>query len=136
MPPAKPTGRPALYCSLACRRWNEYAVAQRRWAEQERRERPQRDAEWRAQLEVRDAEAARAYERERRRILAAGGIHALDLLQREAFENDRCGWYEDDQEALEVCLRPAAPIWCKKHNQQLEREAEERRRARARAGAP
>jgi hypothetical protein len=134
MPSPASTGRPAVYCSITCRRDNEYAVAQARSAEQERRDRPRREAEARARREKLEAEAARARERERRRILAAGGIDALDLLQREAFENGRCGWYDDDQETLEVCLRPTDEsfVWCKKHNRQLDREAEQRRREKER----
>ena len=62
MPPPAPTGRPALYCSLARRRWNKYAVAQRRWAEQERRDCPRREAEWRAEREARAAGAERRAE--------------------------------------------------------------------------
>jgi hypothetical protein len=92
--------------------------------------RPRREAEARAQLKAREEEFARRAEEERRRILAAGGIDALDLLQREAFENDRCGWYDDDQETLEVCLRPTDEsfVWCKAHNKRLERESGKPRR--------
>jgi len=133
MPPRAPTGRPALYCSLACRRWNEYAVAQRRWAEQERRDRPRREAEWRAEREARAAEAERRAEEKRQRNLAAGGETLLNQLQGDAFENGRCGWYEDGD--TEVCLRPTdeSGVWCKKHNRQLDRESERRRREKERA---
>jgi hypothetical protein len=130
MPPPAPTGRPALYCSLTCRRDNEYAVARRRWEERERRERPKREAEWRAHRKAQEAARLEAEETERQRNLAAGGETRLDQLQRDAFENDRCGWYEDGD--TEVCLRPTDEsfVWCKKHNRQLDREAEERRRAK------
>jgi len=60
MPPPASTGRPALYCSLTCRRDNEYAVARRRWEERERRERPKREAEWKAQRLHRPLERWRA----------------------------------------------------------------------------
>jgi hypothetical protein len=110
---------------------NEYAVARRRWDEQERRDRPRREAEWRAEREARFAEAERRAEEKRQRRLAAGGIESLDQLQSDAFYAGRCGWYEDGD--TEVCLRPTDEsfVWCKKHNRQLDREAEQRRRERA-----
>lgn len=40
-------------------------------------------------------EVERREQAERQRILDAGGDDALELLQREALEADRCGWYED-----------------------------------------
>jgi hypothetical protein len=67
MPPPAPTGRPALYCSLTCRPDNEYAVARRRWEERERRERPKREAEWRAQRKAQEAARLEAEETERQR---------------------------------------------------------------------
>ena len=84
-----PTGRPALYCSLTCRRDNEYAVARRRWEERERRERPKREAERKAQREAQEAARLEAEEAERQRNLAAGGLVALHQMQRDAFENER-----------------------------------------------
>jgi hypothetical protein len=134
MPPPAATGRPALYCSVACRRWAEYAVAQKRWAEQERRDRPRREAEAAAQRKARDAEAGRLAEEKRQLRLAAGGIERLDQLQRDAFENDRCGWYDDETDT-EVCLRPTDEsfVWCKKHNRQLDWESERRRGEKERA---
>jgi hypothetical protein len=134
MPPPAPTGRPALYCSLTCRRDNEYAVARRRWEERERRERPKREAEWRAQRQAQEAARLEAEEAERQRNLAAGGLVALDQMQSDAFYADRCGWYDDDTDT-EVCLRPTDEsfVWCKKHNRQLDRESEQRRREREKA---
>ena len=88
-----------------------------------------------ARLKASDAEAARKHAAERRRALKAGGEVALGYLQREAFENERCGWYDDDQETIEVCLRPTDDsfVWCRMHNRQLERESERRRREKERA---
>jgi hypothetical protein len=131
MPPLAPTGRPALYCSLTCRRDNEYAVARRRWEERERRERPKREAEWKAQREAQEAARLEAEEAERQRNLAAGGLVALDQMQRDAFYADRCGWYEDDDDPADgVCQRPTDEsfVWCKKHNCQVDRESAARRR--------
>jgi hypothetical protein len=109
-------------------------VVSSRLQEKQSRERKQREAEAARRREKAEADRARAYERERRRILAAGDDAAFDLLEREASENGKCGWYDDDQETLEVCLRPVDEtfIWCKKHNRQLEREAERRRREKER----
>jgi hypothetical protein len=131
LPPPALTGRPRSFCSAQCREANEQVVVSRHREEKERREREQREAEATARRKKADAARERAYKAERRRILAAGGEDAFDLLQREAFKNERCGWYDDDQETLEVCLRPTDRetfVWCKKHNRQLEREAEQRRK--------
>jgi hypothetical protein len=111
-------------------------VARRRWEERERRERPKREAEWRAQREAQEAARLEAEEVERQRNLAAGGVVALDQMQNDAFYADRCGWYEDDDDPADgVCQRPTDEsfVWCKKHNRQLDRESERRRRERERA---
>jgi hypothetical protein len=85
-----------------------------------------------------EEQKARLAETERRRkavvakeraILAAGGPEALDLMQRRAFEDGKCGWYEDDD--VEVCQRRTDPetfVWCRKHNRELDRRQEAKRR--------
>ena len=101
-------------------------------AERERRDRPRREAEWKAQREAQVAARLEAEEAERQQNLAAGGEIALDQMQRDAFFADRCGWYKDGD--TEVYLRPTDRetfMWCKKHNRQLDRESERRRRERA-----
>jgi hypothetical protein len=135
MPPANWTGRPRTYCSEGCREEAaaiRYEVRSRR---ERRREEERREAEWRARQKAREEEAARRYEEERRHALAAGGIDALDFLQREAFEDERCGWYEDDDDPEDgVCQTRVTArtgwVWCVRHNRQLEREIEERKRQR------
>src|SRR5206468_13121676 len=73
-------------------------------------------------LEERWEQVRRETERRERAILRRGGPKALDLLQRRAFEDGRCGWYLS---ATAVCQRPADPVtyvWCRRHNRQLDRE--------------
>jgi hypothetical protein len=58
---------------------------------------------------------------------------ALDQMQSDAFYADRCGWVKTA--TMEVCLRPTDRdmfVWCKKHNRQLVRESERRRREKER----
>ena len=138
MPPPAPTGRPALYCSITCRRWNEYAATRRKWEERERLERPKRQAEWEARRKAEEEEAARRRDEEYRRAIEAGGDvaaearwerlsdEALDKgygLRQWALDNDRYG----------ACTRRTTGVYCWRHNRQLDRESERRRREKERA---
>lgn len=141
MPPEAPTGRPALYCSVTCRRDNEYAVAQRRWAERERRERPRREAEWRARRKAQDEEAARRSEGAYRQALEAGGDTAAEAKWQRLYDQTLdstgsryglCQWALDNGQPG-ACTRRTTDVYCPRHNRQLDREAEQRRREKERA---
>ena len=141
MPPAAPTGRPALYCSLTCRRDNEYSVARQRWAEQERRDRPGREAEWLARRKAQEEEAARRREADYRRAIEAGGDTAAEAKWQRLYEQTLdstgsryglCQWALDSGEPG-ACTRRTTDVYCWRHNHQLDRESEQRRREKERA---
>jgi hypothetical protein len=141
MPPPSLTGRPALYCSLTCRRDNEYAVARQRWAEQERRDRPRREAEWLARRKAQEEEAARRRERAYRQALEAGGDTAAEAKWQRLYDQTLdstgsryglCQWALDNGQPG-ACTRRTTNVYCWRHNRQLDREAEQRRRAKERA---
>ena len=106
-----PLGRPPSYCTLTCRRDAEYARITRRLEE-----------EHRAAMEQRAAEA----EAERQRNLAAGGTRRLDQLQTDAWDENRCGWFEEGNE--DVCQRRVTKpylAWCREHTDREEKLEEE-----------
>ena len=114
MPPPAWTGRPRTFCSNGCRA--EAAAIQQ--------------AEWeRLAQERREAEQAKRTAAERRRNLRAGGVRRLEQLQSDAWDSQRCGWYEAGDE--DVCQRRvtrAYLVWCRQHTdreERLETEAEE-----------
>ena len=139
MPPPAPTGRPALYCSIACRRWNEYAVTRHKWEERERIERPKRQAEWEARRKAEEEERARRRDEEYRRAIEAGGDIAAEArwerLYDETLDEGRyglCQWALDNG-LYGACTRRTTGVYCWRHNRQLDRESERRRRAKERA---
>ena len=116
-------GRDSSYRCLQCKREAMASARAARVAEAAA-------AEWALRKKELDR-MAKARERERRRILAAGGPAALELKQQEAFEDGRCGW---ELSETEVCLRPGTTwgIWCRRHCRQLEREQEAKKAAQIR----
>ena len=114
-------GRDSSHRCLACKRESMAAARAARAAEARAAE----SARYKAELD----RMVKARERERRRILAAGGEAALELKQLEAHESERCGW---ELSETEVCMRPAAGpwgVWCRMHCRQLEREQARRKAA-------
>lgn len=117
MPPRmEPLGRPPVYCSLTCRRDNEYAVARSRCVEEQS-----------VESERRAMEAAERAAAERRRNLRAGGVRRLEQLQSDAWDVGRCGWFEaGDDEVCQRRVTRAHLAWCRQHTdreEQLEEEA-------------
>ena len=111
-----PLGRPPTYCTITCRRNADHVRTNRRLEE-----------EHRAAMELRAAEAARAQEAERRRNLAAGGTRRLEQLQADAWDGNRCGWFEaGDDDVCHRAVTRAHLLWCRQHTdreEQLEEEA-------------
>ena len=137
MPPPAPTGRPRTYCSISCRDRAEYARYEARNAERLQRERAEREAEWEAREKKREAEAEREY----RRALEAGGAVAANARWERLYDEtlDKyggryglCQWEDEDgsgQFAGRRCTRrTTADVYCWRHNRQLDRETERRRR--------
>lgn len=112
LPSPARTGRPRIYCSERCRD----EAAANRWAEQERRDRERRAAE--------EAQRAAA---ERRRNLRAGGARRLEQLQIDAWDANRCGWFEaGDDDVCQRRVTRAYLLWCREHTdreEELEEEA-------------
>ena len=141
LPPPAVTGRPRTFCSAQCRAANEWVVVSRRREEMERREKERREAERKAK----EAANARRLEREYQRAIAAGGAVAANArwerLEDETFDKyggryGLCQW-EDEDDSGEFtgrrCTRRTADVYCWRHNRQLDRESERRRREKERA---
>ena len=107
-----PLGRPPAYCSLACRRDADLLRTHRRLEE-----------EHRVAMEQRAAEAGA----ERRRNLATGGTRRLEQLQADAWDANRCGWFEPaDDDVCHRRITRAYLAWCREHTereQKLEEDA-------------
>jgi hypothetical protein len=107
----------------------------------EQRDREQREAE----REKREAERLRRAELEYQRAIAAGGAVATNArwerLYDEALDKSGgryglCQWEDEDgsgQFTGRNCTRRTADVYCAKHNHQLDRESERRRREKERA---
>jgi hypothetical protein len=83
-----------------------------------------------ASLNREHARMAKARERERARIMKAGGRAALELLQVECGQ-ERCCWVMSEDPPA-VCGRKNASTWdvyCRKHNRQLDAEQAAKRAA-------
>jgi hypothetical protein len=144
LPPPALTGRPRTFCSAQCREANERVVVSGRFEEKQRRDQEQREAERRA----REEQAARRREREYRRAIAAGGAVAANARWERLYDETHdkyggryglCQWEDEDgsgQFTGRNCTRRTADVYCAKHNRQLERESERRRRARAAEAEP
>jgi hypothetical protein len=142
MPPPARTGRPRIYCSVACR---DRAAAIRQ-EERERRDRERHRAEQEVLRRARDEEAARRRDVEYQRAIQAGGAVAAntrwDRLYDETLDKyggryGLCQWEDEDDSgefAGRRCTRrTTAGVYCWRHNRQLERESERRRRKKERA---
>lgn len=140
MPPRNWTGRPRTYCTDRCRD----AAAVIREAERERiaieRHRAEQEARWKA----REEDRARREEREYQRAIASGGAVAANARWERLYDEtlDKfggryglCQWEDEDdggQFAGRRCTRrTTADVYCWRHNRQLERESEQRRRRKA-----
>jgi hypothetical protein len=135
MPPPARTGRPRIYCSNDCRD----GAAAIRQAERERRDRERYRAEQEALRRARDEEAARRRDAEYQRALKVGGDVAAEArwerLYDESLDAGRyglCQWALDNGQ-YGACTRRTTGVYCWKHNRQLERESERRRREKERA---
>ena len=136
MPPRPWTGRPRIYCSDDCRD----GAAAIREAERNRVARERYYAEQEAARKARDEEAARRREAEYQRAIAAGGAVAANArwerLYDETFDKyggryELCQWEDEDADGNYLgrrCTRRTADVYCWRHNRQLERETERRRR--------
>ena len=143
LPPPAVTGRPRTFCSAQCRAANEWIVVSRKREEIERREREQREAAWKAK----EAANARRLEREYQRAIAAGGAVAANARWERLYDEtlDKyggryglCQWEDEDgsgQFTGRSCTRRTADVYCAKHNRQLDRESERRRREKEERGS-
>jgi hypothetical protein len=141
LPPPAVTGRPRTFCSAQCRAVNEWIVVSRRREEMEQREREQREAAWKAK----EAANARRLEREYQRAIAAGAAVAANARWERLYEETLdatgsrwglCQWEDEDANGDYLgrrCTRRTADVYCWRHNRQLERESERRRREKERA---
>jgi len=134
LPPPALTGRPRSFCSAQCRRANEMVVVSRRREEMERREAERREAEWKTKEKAREDKAEREYQRA---IKAGGDVAAEAKWQRLYDQVSDEGRYDLCQWALEsghpgACSNRTVEVFCAKHNRELERDIERRRRAKAR----
>ena len=140
MPPPAPTGRPAVYCSISCRDRAYFARRQTKETERLQHDRAQREAEWEAREKKRQAEAEREYQR----AIAAGGAVAANARWERLYDEtlDKygryglCQWEDEDANGDYLgrrCTRRTTGVYCWKHNRQLDRESERRRREKERA---
>ena len=102
-------------------------------------------AEQEALRKARDEEAARRLEREYQRAISAGGAVAAnarwerlsdETLAKYGGRYDLCQWEDEDANGNFLgrrCTRRTADVYCWRHNRQLERESERRRREEAEA---
>ena len=103
----------------------------------ERREAERREAEWKAREKAREDKAEREYQRA---IKAGGRVAAEAKWWRASNETaiagryDLCQWSEEmGGEYTHVCFnRTTGDVYCFKHNRQLEREIERKRKAKER----
>jgi hypothetical protein len=133
MPPPARTGRPRIYCSDDCRD----GAAAIRQTEREHQYRERYRAEQEALRKARDEEAARRREAEYRRAIEAGGDVAAEAKWQRLFDEtldstgsryQLCMWALDNGE-YGACTNRTAGVYCAKHNRQLKRESERRRRS-------
>ena len=91
-----------------------------------------------------EQEAARRRERDYRRALAAGGDVAAEARWQRLYDETLdatgsryglCQWDLDNGEPG-ACTRRMANVYCAKHSRQVERQAEQRRRAKAAEAEP
>ena len=116
-----------------CREANERVVVSGRLEEELRRDREQREAE----REEREAERLRRAERDYQRAIAAGGDTATAarwerLSDETGSRYGLCQWALDNGE-YGACFRRTASVYCWRHNRQLDRESQRRRREKERA---
>ena len=110
-----PLGRPPTYCTITCRRNADYIRTSSRLQE-----------EHRAAMERRVAEEADRAAAERRRNLRAGGVRRLEQLQLDAWNVERCGWFEGGDD--DVCQRRVTRVylaWCREHTDREQKLEEE-----------
>jgi hypothetical protein len=111
-------------------------VVSGRFEEKQRRDREQREAE----REKREAERLRRAERDYQRAVAAGGDTAAEAKWQRLYDEtlDSTGRYGLCQWDLAnghpgACTNRTGNVFCAKHNRQLDRESERRRREKDRA---
>jgi 5-methylcytosine-specific restriction endonuclease McrA len=131
-------GRDSSYRCLVCKRESAVASAARRNAEaaaaateQRKRERVEADRR-------REREGERAYQR----AIKAGGRVAAEAKWSRAFNEtldatggryELCQWEDEiDDEYTHTCFNRSTDLYCSKHNRQLEREIERKRKAKER----
>jgi hypothetical protein len=107
--------------------------------ERERRERERLEAEARARREKLEAEVAGREEREYRRAIEVGGDIAAEATWQRLFDKtceegrwSLCQWPLANGEPG-ACTQRTANVYCAKHNRQLDRESDQRRREKERA---
>lgn len=123
----------------------ENQAAAIRQEERWRRELERYRAEQEALRKARDEETARRDEREYRRAIATGGAVAANARWERLYDEtlDKyggryalCQWEDEDANGNFLgrrCTRRTADVYCWRHNRQLERESERRRREKERA---
>jgi hypothetical protein len=138
LPPPALTGRPRTFCSAQCRAANEWIVVSRKREEMEQRELEKREAE----REKRETERLRREERDYQRAIAAGGAVAANARWERLYDEtlDKyggryglCQWEDEDGSGhftRRCTRRTTADVYCWRHNRQLDRESEKRRRQR------
>jgi hypothetical protein len=124
MPPPASRGRPAVYCSLQCRRDAEYG---RKLA----RTPPRTSLDvWRRQRADQEAEDARRAEQEYQKALKAGGDVAAEAKWWRLYSAESryglCQWALPSGR-LGACTNRTTGVFCAKHNREVERRIEKRR---------
>jgi 5-methylcytosine-specific restriction endonuclease McrA len=108
--------------------------------EKERRDRAQREAEWRAREKAREAKAEREYQR----ALKAGGRVAAEAKWWRASEEtamagryELCQWEDEiEGEYTHTCFNRSTDVFCSAHNRRIDREVERNRKERAVSEVP